>query len=147
MALYLVTGGAGFIGSHLAAALAARGDRIRIVDNLSTGKRRNLEIARALATEGSLLLLDEPAAGLNARETADLTDLIRRIRQNKELIGHIHVAGVPGRGELDAKQEVNFPACMEALLEVGYTGYVGQEFIPTRDPYAGLRQAVSLCDV
>jgi branched-chain amino acid transport system ATP-binding protein len=48
--------------------------------SLPYGRRRNLEIARALATEGSLLLLDEPAAGLNSRETADLTGLIRRIR-------------------------------------------------------------------
>lgn len=45
MALYLVTGGSGFIGSHLAAALIARGDRVRILDNLSTGNRRNLEAA------------------------------------------------------------------------------------------------------
>ena len=74
-------------------------------------------------------------------------DVIRRIRQNKELIGHVHVAGVPGRGELDSKQEVNFPAVMETLLEVGYTGYVGQEFIPTRDALQGLREAITLCDV
>jgi UDP-glucose 4-epimerase len=39
----LVTGGAGFIGSHLAAALVERGDRVRVLDNLSTGKRANLE--------------------------------------------------------------------------------------------------------
>jgi hydroxypyruvate isomerase len=74
-------------------------------------------------------------------------DVISRIRQYKDLIGHIHTAGVPGRGELDAKQEINYPAVMEALVEVGYQGYVGQEFIPTRDPVAGLRQAVELCDV
>jgi nucleoside-diphosphate-sugar epimerase len=43
MASYLVTGGAGFIGSHLATALIGRGDRVRVADNLSTGKRRNLE--------------------------------------------------------------------------------------------------------
>ena len=36
---------------------------------------------------------------------------------------------------------------MKALLEIGYKGYVGQEFIPTRDPLEGLRQAVALCDV
>src|SRR5690606_5813004 len=42
MKTYLVTGGAGFIGSHLAEALVARGDRVRVLDNLSTGYRRNL---------------------------------------------------------------------------------------------------------
>jgi sugar phosphate isomerase/epimerase len=74
-------------------------------------------------------------------------DILRRIDQMKEYIGHVHTAGVPGRGELDEKQEVNYPAVMKKLVEVGYTGYVGQEFIPTRDPLAGLRQAVTLCDV
>lgn len=74
-------------------------------------------------------------------------DVIARIRQYKDYIGHVHVAGVPGRNELDDKQEVSFPPILRALLEVGYTGYVGQEFIPTRDPYQGLREAVALCDV
>lgn len=42
MSTYLVTGGAGFIGSHIATALVERGDRVRVLDNLSTGKRENL---------------------------------------------------------------------------------------------------------
>ncbi len=42
MALYLVTGGAGFIGSHMVEALVGRGDAVRVADNLSTGKRENL---------------------------------------------------------------------------------------------------------
>ena len=42
MAPYLITGGAGFIGSHLATALVGRGDRVRVLDNLSTGRRENL---------------------------------------------------------------------------------------------------------
>ena len=74
-------------------------------------------------------------------------DVIRRIRQFRDAIGHVHVAGNPGRGELDDNQEINFPPAMRTLLEIGYQGYVGQEFIPTRDPKEGLRQAVSLCDV
>jgi len=74
-------------------------------------------------------------------------DVIRRIEQCKDVIGHIHTAGNPGRGELDDTQELRYPAIMRKLVEIGYQGYVGQEFIPTRDPLAGLREAVALCDV
>jgi hydroxypyruvate isomerase len=74
-------------------------------------------------------------------------DVIRRIRQYAEHIGHIHTAGNPGRAELDDKQEINYPPIMRALVDIKYTGYVGQEFIPTRDPAKGLEEAVALCDV
>ena len=75
-------------------------------------------------------------------------DVIRRIRQYKEYIGHYHTAGVPGRGELDESQEINYPAVMRAIVEAGYTGYVAQEFIPTwSDPMGALRHAVRICDV
>ena len=74
-------------------------------------------------------------------------DVIRRIRQYKDYIGHVHVAGNPGRNEPDDCQEINFPPIMRTLLEVGYDGFVGHEFIPTRDPLASLQQAVALCDV
>ncbi len=74
-------------------------------------------------------------------------DVIRRIKQHKDFLGHIHTAGNPGRGELDQTQEINYPAIMQALLDVGYQGYVGQEFIPTRDVWDGLQEAVALCDV
>jgi hydroxypyruvate isomerase len=74
-------------------------------------------------------------------------DVIRRIEQNKDIIGHIHTAGNPGRGELDDTQEIQYRPIMRKLVEIKYTGYVGQEFIPTRDPLAGLREAVHLCDV
>ncbi len=50
--------------------------------DLAYGERRLLELVRALATEPRLLLLDEPAAGMNPRETEDLDGLIRRIRDN-----------------------------------------------------------------
>jgi hydroxypyruvate isomerase len=73
-------------------------------------------------------------------------DLIRRIRQYADSIGHVHVAGNPGRGELHLAQEIDWPGVMQALVEVGYTGSVGQEFIPTGDPMEGLRRAVELCD-
>jgi len=53
-----------------------------IASNLSYGDQRRLEIARALGTEPHLLLLDEPAAGMNPQETQDLMDLIRKIRDD-----------------------------------------------------------------
>jgi hydroxypyruvate isomerase len=74
-------------------------------------------------------------------------DVIRRIEQTKDVIGHIHTAGNPGRGELDDTQEINYPAVMKKLTAIKYAGYVGHEFIPTRDPLAGLKQAIATCDV
>ncbi len=74
-------------------------------------------------------------------------DVIRRIGECKDLIGHIHTAGVPGRNELDDTQELNYPAIIRKLVAIKYDGYVGHEFLPTRDTLTGLTEAVKLCDV
>lgn len=74
-------------------------------------------------------------------------DLIRRIRQYGDAIAHVQVAGAPGRGPLDAEQEIHYPAVMRALLEIGYRGYVAQEFIPTGDPFEDLDLSIAACDV
>lgn len=74
-------------------------------------------------------------------------DLIRRIKKHHEFIGHVQIAGNPGRGEIGDDQEINYRGVMKALLEVNYTGYVGHEWIPTGDPLEGLREAISICDV
>jgi hydroxypyruvate isomerase len=74
-------------------------------------------------------------------------DLIRRIGECADYIGHYHTAGNPGRGELDGRQEINYGAVFRAIAETGYEGYVGHEFMPTRDPMEGLREAVALCNV
>jgi hydroxypyruvate isomerase len=75
-------------------------------------------------------------------------DVIRRLRSLKDVIGHIHTAGVPGRGELDETQELNYPPIMQAILDIGYRGYVAHEFIPTwDDKLASLRHGVRVCDV
>ena len=75
-------------------------------------------------------------------------DVIRRINQYKDVIGHYHTAGNPGRAELDDTQEINYPGVMNAILKTGYEGYVAQEFIPTWDDKAlALRHAAEVCDV
>ena len=56
-----------------------------LADNLPYGKQRKLEIARALATKPKLLLLDEPAAGMNPNETIELMDTIRFVRDNFDM--------------------------------------------------------------
>ena len=75
-------------------------------------------------------------------------DLISTIKQNAEYIAHYHTGGVPGRNEIDETQEINYPAVMKAIVETGYKGFVGQEFIPRNpDALASLRKCVLICDV
>jgi hydroxypyruvate isomerase len=74
-------------------------------------------------------------------------DVIRTIRQYKDYIGHYHTGGNPGRHEIDETQELNYSAIVRAIIETGYTGYLGQEFIPARDPKQSLAQAFRICDV
>ncbi|HEY8548607.1 MAG TPA: TIM barrel protein [Vicinamibacterales bacterium] len=74
-------------------------------------------------------------------------DVIRTIRTYQDAIGHYHTGGVPGRHELDATQELNWPAIVQAIIDTGFKGYFAHEFIPTRDPMTSLREAVALCDV
>jgi len=57
----------------------------QLAGSLPYGDQRRLEVARALATDPKLLLLDEPTAGMNPQETADFTSFVRRIRDEKEL--------------------------------------------------------------
>ena len=50
-------------------------------------------------------------------------DVIRRIKQYKDIIGHYHTAGCPGRGEIDDTQEINYPPILKTILDTGYEGY------------------------
>jgi nucleoside-diphosphate-sugar epimerase len=78
MAVYLVTGGAGFIGSHLAEELVRRGDTVRVVDNLSTGKRQNLSHL--------------PAVELQVGDLADI-EVARRAVAGVDYV--LHQAAIP----------------------------------------------------
>ena len=75
-------------------------------------------------------------------------DVISTIKKYHRFISHYHTGGVPGRAEIDETQELHYPAIIKAILETGYDGYLGQEFIPRRkDKLASLRQGVEICSV
>jgi hydroxypyruvate isomerase len=74
-------------------------------------------------------------------------DVIATIKANYAHIAHFHTGGVPGRNEIDETQELNYRRVMQAIADLGYTGYVGQEFVPKRDPLTSMKQAFAICDV
>ncbi len=74
-------------------------------------------------------------------------DIIRTLKTYKDYIGHYHTGGNPGRNEIDETQELYYPAIMKAIVETGFKGYVAHEFVPKRDPLAGLTYAAKICDV
>jgi hydroxypyruvate isomerase len=75
-------------------------------------------------------------------------DVCDTIRENHQYFDHYHTGGVPGRGEIDETQELNYPRIMKTILDTGFKGYVAQEFVPKRaDVLASLRQSVKICDI
>ena len=102
---------------------------------------RSVEICRQISSERMKVLFDIYHVQIMHG------DVITRIKQHHPFIAHYHTAGNPGRNEIDDTQELNYTAIMKAILETGYKGFVGQEFIPVRDKIASLNQAVKICDV
>jgi UDP-glucose 4-epimerase len=98
----LVTGGAGFIGSNLVDALLARGDAVTVVDDLSTGRRENLEAALATGAE---------LAELDIREAAALAELVAAARP--DVIFHL-------AAQIDVRRSLEDPA-FDASINVGGT--------------------------
>jgi len=75
-------------------------------------------------------------------------DIIASIRKNHAFFKHYHTAGVPGRHEIDANQELNYAAICRAIRDAGFDGYLAHEFTAqASDPVASLREAIRLCDV
>ena len=72
-------------------------------------------------------------------------DVISTIREHSKWIGHYHTGVVPGRNEIGSQQELNYPAICQAIAQTGFTGFIGQEFIPKHDPMSSLAEALSLC--
>ena len=98
----LVSGGAGFIGSNLVDALLARGDAVTVVDDLSTGRRSNLD--GALAAGAELVELD-------IREAAALAELLGRVKP--EIVFHL-------AAQIDVRRSLADPA-FDAAINVGGT--------------------------
>ena len=73
-------------------------------------------------------------------------DVIDTVLENYDAIAHFHTAGVPGRRDLDDAQELKYKAICDALVKKGYTGYLGQEFIP-KNGFDSLKDAIAICDV
>lgn len=145
------------------------------MENCATGLRRILPLAEKLGITLSMELLnsrvdhpdymcDHSAWGIalvdliaspNFKLLYDIYhmqimegDIIATIRAKHGYFSHYHTGGVPGRNEIDGTQELNYPAIMRAIVETGYKGYVGQEFIPRNpDKLASLRQGVGICTV
>ena len=103
---------------------------------------RTVEICKAIGSERVKVLFDLYHVQIMHG------DVITRIKQHAPFIAHVHTAGVPGRAEIDDTQELNYPPLMKTLLDIGYKGYVGQEFIPRGDDkIAALAQGVRICDI
>lgn len=66
-------------------------------------------------------------------------NLIANLTANIDWIGHVHIAGNPGRHEPLTGSEVHYPTIIQTLKDIGYTGAVGLEYFPTVDPKEGLR--------
>jgi hydroxypyruvate isomerase len=76
-------------------------------------------------------------------------DIVRNIRDNFQWIGHFHTGGNPGRHEIDDTNELNYRFVMQAIADLGYTGFVSHEYSPSQghDPIATLEKAIEICDV
>ncbi|SEL56373.1 hydroxypyruvate isomerase [Pseudoxanthomonas sp. GM95] len=75
-------------------------------------------------------------------------DIIASIRKHHEYFVHYHTAGVPGRHEIGADQELNYPAICRAIRASGFDGYLAHEFSAVAsDPIDAVREAIRLCDV
>lgn len=76
-------------------------------------------------------------------------DIVRNIRDYFPLIAHFHTGGNPGRHEIDETQELNYRFIMQAIADLGFTGFVTHEYSPSQghDPIKELEKAIAICDV
>ncbi|OGO79469.1 MAG: hydroxypyruvate isomerase, partial [Chromatiales bacterium RIFOXYA1_FULL_46_5] len=114
-------------------------------DYLADGSAWAIELCKRLNSQNFKLLYD--IYHMQIMEG----DIIRTIKDNHQYFGHYHTAGVPGRHEIDDSQELNYVAIAKAIRDIGFIGYLAQEFVPTPKTKEGraqsLAQAIRICDV
>jgi len=76
-------------------------------------------------------------------------DIVRTIRDHIQWIGHFHTGGNPGRHDIDESQELNYRFIAQAIVDLGFNGYLAHEYTPIEgsDPVAVLNKALETCDV
>src|SRR5262245_41778408 len=76
-------------------------------------------------------------------------DIVRTIRDHIQLIGHFHTGGNPGRHDIDESQELNYRFIAQAIVDLGFNGYLAPVFTPEDggDPLVVLNKALETCDV
>ena len=74
-------------------------------------------------------------------------DIIRTFRAHFGIMAHFHTAGNPGRHEFDDTQESNYRGIAQAIVDLGFTGWLTHEYSPLKDPLTSLDTALTICDV
>lgn len=73
-------------------------------------------------------------------------NVVNTITKYSDYIAHYHTGGVPGRNEINISQELNYPFIVKSIIETGYDGYLGQEFIPSMEnAFESLKEAIEIC--
>ncbi len=74
-------------------------------------------------------------------------DIIRTISEHHSYFAHYHIAGNPGRHDIDDTQELQYPPIIRAILVTDYDGYIGHEFLPKGEPITALKHAFEVCNI
>jgi hydroxypyruvate isomerase len=110
-------------------------------DYMADSTKWCVELVRQVGSPRVKVLYDIYHAGMMKE------DPLADIAKHHECWGHYHTGGVPGRHEIDQTQTLDYRKIMQAIAETGYTGYVGQEFIPAKeDALKSLAEAIAICD-
>ncbi len=73
-------------------------------------------------------------------------NVVNNIKKYSDYIAHYHSGGVPGRNEINENQELNYPFIIKSIIETGYDGFLGQEFVPSKEnAFDSLKEAIQIC--